>query len=104
MLQRRSARPSLQDHAHAALALPAAAAAQLGELLQRVGRAGAQRKESRATKPPIVFAAMSVSADAQQHTVHRRRGGGASRHALRCLAAALAAAARCAGCLFTGQG
>ena len=80
MLQRRSAHPSLQDHAHAALALPAAAAAQLGELLQRVGRAGAQRraeKSCKAAKPRTIFAAMSVSADAQQHTVHRRRGGGA---------------------------
>ena len=90
MLQRRSAHPTLQDHAHAALALPAAAAAHLGELLQRVGRAGAQRRgaradrEARATKPRTVFAAMSVSADAQQRTVHRRRGGGASHHAPRC--------------------
>ena len=77
-----------QEHAQAAFALPAHAAAQLGELLQRVGRAGEQRRaareaEGRKKKARTVFASMSASADAQPRAASRRRGGGAP--LLRCV-------------------
>lgn len=81
MLVAQQRRDGFAQHAHAALALPAQAAAQLGELLQRVGRGGKDKKasDSRKAKPPrTLFASMSASADAQSRPVNRRRNGGAS--------------------------
>lgn len=81
MLVARRPTDGFAQHAQHALALPAQAAAQLGELLQRVGRGGKDKKQSdsrKANKPRTIFASMSASADAQSRPVNRRRNGGAS--------------------------
>jgi hypothetical protein len=99
MLVAQQRRDGFAQHAHAALALPAQAAAQLGELLQRASRGGKDKKagDSRKAKPPrTLFASMSASADAQSRPVNRRRNGGASLCGIHAAGALARCFARCA--------